>query len=82
VATGSDLRYPIATGAKVTFATRLLHRHLDRVFTAATSDPNVNAAFLRVLNMIDAPHALFRPDTVARALLASSTSNGGKRSCN
>jgi flavin-dependent dehydrogenase len=71
VATGSDLRYPSTAGAQATFATRLLHRHLDLVFTAATSDPNVNAAFLRVLNMVDAPHALFRPGTVARAMVAS-----------
>ena len=71
VATGSDLRYPVTAGAQATFATRLLHRHLDLVFTAATSDPSVNAAFLRVLNMIDAPQALFRPGTVARAMVAS-----------
>ena len=69
VATGSDLRYPVTAGAQTTFATRLLHRHLDLVFTGATCDPSVNAAFLRVLNMIDGPHALFRPDTVLRALL-------------
>ena len=71
VATGSDLRYPITAGAQATFATRLLQRHLDRVFTAATGDPSVNAAFLRVLNMVDAPQALFRPGTVARALFGS-----------
>ena len=71
VATGSDLRYPVTAGAQATFATRLLHRHLDLVFTAATTDPDVNAAFLRVLNMIDAPQALFRPGIVARALLSS-----------
>ena len=71
VATGSDLRYPITAGAKATVATRLLHRHLDLVFAAATCDPSVNAALLRVLNMIDAPQALFRPGTVARALLGS-----------
>ena len=71
VATASDLRYPITAGAQATVATRLLHRHLDLVFTAATSDRTVNAAFLRVLNMIDAPQALFRPGTVVRALFAS-----------
>jgi hypothetical protein len=71
VATGSDLRYPCTTGAQATFATRLLQRHLDLVFAAATADPSVNAAFLRVLNMIDAPQALFRPGTMARALLGS-----------
>ena len=71
VATGSDLRYPVTAGAQTTFATTLLHRHLDLVFTGATCDPSVNAAFLRVLNMIDGPHALFRPDTVLRALLRS-----------
>ena len=71
VATGSDLRYPITAGAEATFATRLLQRHVDRVFEAATGDPGVNAAFLRVLNMVDGPPALFRPGTVARALLWS-----------
>ena len=71
VATGSDLRYPITAGAKATLATRLLQRHVDRVFTAATGEPSVNAAFLRVLNMVEAPPALFRPGTVARALLWS-----------
>ena len=71
VATGSDLRYPITAGARATFATRFLQRHVDRVFTAATGDPSVNAAFLRVLNMVDGPQALFRPGTVARALLWS-----------
>ena len=60
VATGSDLRYPITAGAEATFATRLLQRHVDRVFEAATGDPGVNAAFLRVLNMVDGPPALFR----------------------
>ena len=70
VATGSDLRYPITVGAEATFATRLLQRHVDRVFEAATGDPSVNAAFLRVLNMVDAPPAMFRPGTVARALLS------------
>ena len=55
VATGSDLRYPITAGAQATVATRLLQRHVDLVFTAATGDPSVNAAFLRVLNMVDAP---------------------------
>ena len=34
--------------------------------TGATCDPSVNAAFLRVLNMIDGPRALFRPGTGAR----------------
>ncbi len=45
VATGSDLRYPITAGAQATFATRLLHRHLDLVFTAATSDPQRERRF-------------------------------------
>jgi 2-polyprenyl-6-methoxyphenol hydroxylase-like FAD-dependent oxidoreductase len=71
VATGSDLRYPIATGARATLTTKLLHRHLDLVFAAAAVDPSVNAAFLRVLNMIDAPQVLLRPGTVARVLFGS-----------
>ena len=69
VSTGEDLRYPSAQGARVTATTRISHRYMDRVLAAVAVDPVVNAAFLRVLNMIDPPQALFRPRTMARVLV-------------
>jgi 2-polyprenyl-6-methoxyphenol hydroxylase-like FAD-dependent oxidoreductase len=70
VSTGEDLRYPTTEGARVTLATRISHRYMDRVIRAATHDRDVNAAFLRVLNMIDPPQALLRPGMVIRTLRA------------
>jgi 2-polyprenyl-6-methoxyphenol hydroxylase-like FAD-dependent oxidoreductase len=68
LSTGSDLRYSGTEGMKATTGTYLLHRYLDRVLAAASVDPGVNAAFLRVLNLVDDPPALFRPRVMARAL--------------
>ena len=66
--TGSDLRYPTTVGAKQTAVDRLVYRYLDRVLARVADDPVVNAAFLRVLNMIDQPQALFGPRLAARVL--------------
>jgi 2-polyprenyl-6-methoxyphenol hydroxylase-like FAD-dependent oxidoreductase len=68
VSTGEDLRYPSTEGARITLATRISHRYMDRVIRAVAHDREVNAAFLRVLNLIDAPRALFRPGTMIRTL--------------
>ena len=38
IATGDDLRLPTTTGATAGAATRVQHRYLDRVMTAATND--------------------------------------------
>ncbi|HEU5472897.1 MAG TPA: FAD-binding monooxygenase [Actinophytocola sp.] len=68
MAAGEDLRYPGTEGAKSSIGTRFGHRYRDRVFAAAAVDPTVNAAVLRVLNMIDRPPALFRPSVITPAL--------------
>ena len=68
LSTNNDLRYPDAEGAQLTFSTRLVTRYLDRVVAAVSDDEVVNAAFLRVLNMIDPPQALFHPRVALRAL--------------
>jgi 2-polyprenyl-6-methoxyphenol hydroxylase-like FAD-dependent oxidoreductase len=73
VSTGEDLRYPSAEGARVTAKTRITHRYMDRVLAAVAVDPVVNTAFLRVLNMIDPPQALFRPRTMSRVLVPRGT---------
>ena len=71
VATGSDLRYPITAGAKATFATRLLQRHVDRVFTGGHRRSQRERCLPPCTQHGRAPQALFRPGTVARALLWS-----------
>ena len=68
LATGSDLRYPSTVGATQTPVDRLVNKYLDRVLGAVADDPVVNAAFLRVLNLIDEPTALFSPRVAVRAL--------------
>lgn len=61
IATREDLRYPTTTGASAGPATRLTHRWLDRVTSAAGTDPVVNAALIDVLALLAPPTVLFRP---------------------
>lgn len=68
LATGTDLRSPTTVGATQTPLDRLVNRYLDRVLGLVADDRVVNAAFLRVLNMIDEPTALFAPRVAVRAL--------------
>lgn len=73
LASGSDLRYDGVEGLSITVATRLQHRYLDRVLAAVAVDPTVNATFLRVLNLLAEPTAVFHPRVVARALSSAGT---------
>ncbi|MDQ4110639.1 MAG: FAD-dependent monooxygenase [Actinomycetota bacterium] len=68
IATGNDLRSPNTVGASQTPIDRLVNKYLDRILAAVADDPVVNAAFLRVLNLIDEPTALFAPRLAARVL--------------
>jgi 2-polyprenyl-6-methoxyphenol hydroxylase-like FAD-dependent oxidoreductase len=68
LSTSNDLRYPDTEGAELTLSTRLVNRYMDRVVAAVSDDEVVNAAFLRVLNMVDPPQALFHPRVAVRAL--------------
>jgi 2-polyprenyl-6-methoxyphenol hydroxylase-like FAD-dependent oxidoreductase len=68
IATGDDLRMPTTTGAKVTAATRMQHRYLDRVVAASTTDETVLSAMLNVFFLLASPTSLFRPSIVRRAL--------------
>jgi 2-polyprenyl-6-methoxyphenol hydroxylase-like FAD-dependent oxidoreductase len=69
LSTGSDLRYPTTVGASQTRIDKLVNKYLDRVLAAVADDPVVSAAFLRVLNMIDEPQALFSPRLMPRVLV-------------
>jgi hypothetical protein len=66
VSASEDRRYPVTGGAGL--ATRLLHRYMDRVMLATTVDRRVAHTFLRVLNMLDKPFTLQRPDVMVRVL--------------
>jgi 2-polyprenyl-6-methoxyphenol hydroxylase-like FAD-dependent oxidoreductase len=68
IATGEDLRYPTTTGASVGPVTKLTHRWLDRVVSAANRDPVVSAAFFKVTGLLAKPASLFRPAVAWRAL--------------
>jgi hypothetical protein len=68
LSTGSDLRYPTTVGATQTRMDKLVNRYLDRVLAAVPVDAAVSAAFLRVLNLIDEPQALFSPRLMPRVL--------------
>ncbi|MEI8409468.1 MULTISPECIES: FAD-dependent oxidoreductase [unclassified Kribbella] len=70
LSTGSDLRYPTTVGASQTRVDKLVNKYLDRVLAAVSDDATVSAAFLRVLNMIDEPQALFSPRLMPRVLLS------------
>ncbi len=68
IATGADARYPTTEGRQPRFADRIMHAYLDRVIEVSMQDATVNAAFLRVVHLLDAPPALFRPAVAWRAL--------------
>jgi 2-polyprenyl-6-methoxyphenol hydroxylase-like FAD-dependent oxidoreductase len=69
LATGSDLRYPTTVGATQTRTDKIVNKYLDRVLAAVSDDPAVSAAFLRVLNLVDDPQALFSLRLMPRVLL-------------
>ena len=62
---GADLRFPQVEG-KRTKADRLVNRYLDRYRIAASADPVLGTAFLRVTNMIDPPTRLMAGGHVLR----------------
>ena len=69
IATGADARYPTTEGRQPRFVDRAMHAYLDRVIEVSMQDATVNEAFLRVVHLLDAPPALFRPAVALRALV-------------
>ncbi|HGG57929.1 MAG TPA: hypothetical protein ENK31_09060 [Nannocystis exedens] len=66
-ATSDDLRWPETTG-RAPPGLRLLHKFIDRVMSAATTDPKIHLRLMEVLHMIRPTSALARPRIVRRAL--------------
>jgi 2-polyprenyl-6-methoxyphenol hydroxylase-like FAD-dependent oxidoreductase len=64
-----DLRFPQVEG-KRQLADRIAHAYLDRFRPAASGDPVLGRAFVRVAGMIDPPAKLATPANVVRVLRA------------
>jgi 2-polyprenyl-6-methoxyphenol hydroxylase-like FAD-dependent oxidoreductase len=69
-AVSSDLALPQIVGKRPA-SIRVTNAYLDRVFTAAETDPTLVQRFIRVLNMIDPPSHLLSPSTVLRVMKTS-----------
>jgi hypothetical protein len=67
VSAGNDLRFPQVPGRRP-LAGRLVNAYLARYHRAATADPRLGTAFIRVANLLDPPHALLAPRLVLRVL--------------
>ncbi len=68
IATGADVRYPTTEGRQPGLVDRVMQAYFDRVIEVSMQDATVNKAFLRVVHLLDAPPALFRPAVALRAL--------------
>jgi len=66
----NDLRIPAVPGRR-SARVRLVNAYTSRLDRAASVDPAVGSAFLRVTHLLDRPGSLLRPATVLRVLLAS-----------
>ncbi|MEV6304909.1 FAD-dependent monooxygenase [Actinoplanes sp. NPDC051861] len=67
IAVGTDLRFPEVDGPR-TIRTRLVNAYVHRLHAAAQTDAVLGTAFLRVLNLVDPPHRLLRPQILRRVL--------------
>jgi flavin-dependent dehydrogenase len=61
LSTGEDLRYQTTRGPRPGRLGRLAYRYADRVLAVANGNQDVQAAFLRVIHLLDRPAALFHP---------------------
>jgi len=50
---------------------RITNSYLDRVMTAAETDPLVTGQFMRVIGMLDPPARLLRPSIMLRVVWAN-----------
>jgi 2-polyprenyl-6-methoxyphenol hydroxylase-like FAD-dependent oxidoreductase len=67
IAVGGDLRLPEVTGKRPRTA-RFTDAYVGRFHRAATTDPLLGTAFLRVINLLDPPGRLFAPGIAMRVL--------------
>ena len=70
IAVGGDLAFPSVPGRR-TPKIRLVNAYLARMQAAATTDPALGRALVRVMGLVDPPEGLLRPDRALRTLRAS-----------
>jgi 2-polyprenyl-6-methoxyphenol hydroxylase-like FAD-dependent oxidoreductase len=70
MAVGSDLALPEVVGPRP-LSMRITNAYMDRLLTAAETDPLVAEQFLRVSGMVDSPARLLRPSLMIRVARAS-----------
>ncbi|HST50064.1 FAD-dependent monooxygenase [Jatrophihabitans sp.] len=70
IAVGTDLRFAEVSGRRSP-KVRFVNAYVHRLHQAATADPVLGAAFLRVLNLVDPPTRLLAPGIVLRVLRGS-----------
>lgn len=69
MASGADLALPQVQGRR-SIQTRLANRYTQRLLAAAESDVVVAEAFFRVMNLVDPPSRLLRPNVLSRVSTA------------
>ncbi|GAA4725019.1 FAD-binding monooxygenase [Phytohabitans rumicis] len=67
IAVGTDLRFAEVDGPRGP-RVRFVNAYIHRLHRAATADPVLGAAFLRVVNLVDPPTRLLAPGIVLRVL--------------
>ncbi|ADJ47303.1 hypothetical protein AMES_5478 [Amycolatopsis mediterranei S699] len=67
IAAGGDLGFPGAEGRR-TVKSRISNAFTAKLHAAASADPAVTAAFVRVAGLVDPPTALMRPSFALRVL--------------
>ena len=67
LAVGADLALPQVPGPRP-FPTRLINAYVGRVQKVATEDPQVAAAFVKVMHLLASPQTLFAPAVAWRLL--------------
>jgi 2-polyprenyl-6-methoxyphenol hydroxylase-like FAD-dependent oxidoreductase len=72
LAVGSDLALPHVPGPRP-LRVRIVNAYIARLQRAATRDPKVSAAFIRVIHLVAAPASLFAPWILLRVIF------GGRR---
>ncbi|ALG10758.1 FAD-dependent oxidoreductase [Kibdelosporangium phytohabitans] len=67
ISAGGDLSFPEVEG-KRPLQVRVLNGYMAKVMAAATKDPVVLSAFMRVAGLVDPPQALLKPPMLLRVL--------------
>jgi 2-polyprenyl-6-methoxyphenol hydroxylase-like FAD-dependent oxidoreductase len=71
LAVGSDLALPCVPGPRP-LAARIINAYIARLQRAATRDPAVSAAFVKVIHLVAAPTSLFAPGVFLRVMRGGS----------